>query len=671
MAEKQIDTTQEIRSNSSFSLFFILLMAGWTAAAGISVTYNISRLEKNAEFSANILASTAFEKDLLYRRWNASHGGVYVPLVPGKTELPPHLPLDGRNITSTEGKVYTRINPAYMTRLVHDLSEQDASSKVLSNIVSLNPTRKENGPDTWEAAALSSLSRTKSLVTQIAPINGEPHLRYLRALPAEPFCITCHERQGRAVGDPLGAISVSVPMSPFYAVASSSATFLWLSHGVLWVLGMIGISFGMRMVGGYTTERDKAAEELQSFTKTLEDQVEGRTRALIKARDKAEAANRAKNEFLANMSHEIRTPLNGVIGVADILLRTPLDEEQTSMVSAIRANGDSLLLLLNDLLDLSKVEAGELTLDCVPFGPQKLFVGIVKSVLPGFREKGLKLICAIDPGLTRTVVGDPLRIRQVLLCLLNNALKFTHSGEVRFTISLAAQDLEEMLIHFSIADTGIGIQPEVRQRIFNAFEQADTSATRQHGGSGLGLSICASVLSLMGSAIHLESTPGEGSTFSFSLLLPVSHENTTEQPLPDTDLNLTGNHSPCDILLVEDVPLNRMVARHMLRELGHIVTEVENGKEALEAASAHSFDLVFMDIQMPIMDGISATRAIREYEAKNGRKNTAIVAMTANALNGDKEKYLAEGMDDFIPKPLRLEELHAVIARIARQKEAA
>ncbi len=390
--------------------------------------------------------------------------------------------------------------------------------------------------------------------------------------------------------------------------------------------------------------------------------------ALYQAKASAEAANRAKSEFLANMSHEIRTPMNGIMGMTDLALDAGPTPELQKYLSNIKISAQSLLKILNDILDFSKIEAEKIEMEAIPFQLHHIIHEIISVQTLQAREKNLELIFGISPDTPHHLIGDPGRLRQIIINLISNAIKFTKKGGIRLTVEEESRTHSRSMLHFTVSDTGIGIPKSKQKQIFQAFSQADGSTTRQYGGTGLGLSISSQLVKLMGGQIWVKSKPGKGSDFHFTVKLEINHIQ--QEQINNKKQTITSQISreqiqKYRILLAEDNLVNQMVAKRLLENQGHNITTARDGKEALGAFKKKSFDLVLMDIQMPGMDGFETTAAIRQRErkAKNSTR-IPIIAMTAHVMKDDREKCMEAGMDGYISKPIDPESMMKTINRV-------
>jgi signal transduction histidine kinase/DNA-binding NarL/FixJ family response regulator len=660
-----------VKLKGQIAVFLAFVSALVIGAVAFSFVLGVKRIEQEHQGLARQMGMAFFEQLVIARRWVARHNGVYVK-VSDAVRPNPYLDDPERDLVTTDGTSLTKVNPAYMTRM---LSEMAATQDGIQfKITSLQPMNPHNAPDAWEREALVAFESGASDHSGLIVEQGREAFRFMGALITEEPCLTCHAKDGYVLGSVRGGIRVSVPYEPFRSGTEAEVarfrdghlSFLFAVLSLIWVAGWM-----LRRQAARVDVLNADMRALNSELQSKNDAIACQNLSLDQALIEAKCASRAKNAFLANMSHEIRTPMNALVGFVDFLSRTPLNPEQSVALLRMRDSSRALLEMIDDVLDYADLEAGRMTLDPRPFELQGLVDAIEARFGTAISGRDLALRCRIGPSVPAVLIGDPHRLDRVLSHLVGNAVKFTERGRVDLSILRIGIEGASVRLRFEVRDTGIGIDQGHLDLLFQPFVQADSSSTRPYEGIGLGLVISRACVERMGGVLTVESTVNEGSVFRFDLAMQVASardqgHSESGRRLPSeargTDTSDSGKAVAPDfrgltILVVEDNLLNQEVAKRMLAKTGAAIAIANHGAEALDLVAIRRFDLVLMDLQMPVMDGFEATRRLRERFP-----DLPVIALTAAVMEDDRARARAAGVNAHLAKPIDMRVLFETLS---------
>jgi two-component system, sensor histidine kinase and response regulator len=625
----------------------------WSLTIAFSLGISAWQMHQTVYNIATVHAEQAFEKEIGFRRWNEFKDKAFTIVEqPGQTAVPLELFMN-RTVVSPSGRVISTANIANVPNRFHSpVREHDEYGSHLTGIAPILP---ENTPDEWEKNALASFRVGEDEAVSIVHKGSGEYLRFMRPVFAKKSCLQCHVSQGFKTGSVVGGLSLMLPMDIYRYAERHQLAALSFGHFLFWMLGLVGIRFGTRKINRSREKLQLLLEHTEELNRVLADETD-RANALA---DKARKASAAKSEFLANMSHEIRTPMNAIIGMAELMNETELTQRQQHYVSMFQSAGENLLNIINDILDISKVEAGHLELERTGFDLAELVVSTCDIMGERASKKGLEFGIARSRNIPEFVIGDPARIRQVLVNLVGNAIKFTKKGSVKVSLELLESSEETApgstpgdIFKFSVADTGIGIPENKIPIIFDNFTQSSSSTTREYGGTGLGLAISKRLVNLMGGEITVVSNENEGSCFTFTV--PLTIAEAPDQGTKSEPADINGSR----ILVVDDTPANREILRETLSGAGAMVTEAENGLMALAAFEkarngGTPFELVVLDGRLPDIGGSEIAARIRQDKLLN----TACLLLSSDPQKIDFTIFRELGLPTPLVKPVKRQAL--------------
>jgi len=643
----------------SFFTIKILTMLGWSLAIVSSIIFTAYTQRQHSLESARYIANANFNKDQAFRRWASTHGGVYVPIDMKRTPPSPYLAhIPNRDITTLTGERFTLMNPAYMLRQM--MSEYSGLYGVKGHITALEILNPKSKPDAWEKKALLSFQKDSNIqeISELIELDNQSYMRLIRPMENSENCLKCHGHQPSYIDTPTaGGVSVTVPLKEIYALEKKSLTKTLLIHLLFWLVGMflfyILLSKEERSkakISELLKESELKNTEIKVANKLLKEQQNELDK---KAKD-LERSSQYKSEFLANMSHEIRTPLNAIMGFIELTKKQNRDTKINEYMNVIDSSSKDLIRIIEDVLDFSKIESGKLVIDKIDFNTREELSIVTKLFEVACSQKNIELSISFDENVPTNINADPLRTKQVISNLISNAIKFTEADKhIIISISYKNSDL-----FISVLDEGKGIAKDKLEHIFESFNQEDNSTTRKFGGTGLGLSISKALVDLMGGNLKVKSQPNKGSEFYFHI--PIS---TVKEIDKNTENIQTSSFKGKRVLMVEDNKSNQLLMNIILEEMEFDVDVADDGLLGVEAFKTNNYDIILMDENMPNMNGIEATGLMLKYEKEHNIEHTPIVALTANAIKGDKERFLESGMDEYISKPIDIQKLNTILEK--------